>query len=59
MNPPEGTAQVAIPREHVEEFLKRTKAMVPFGLEHEHLDVKFHDLEAELSQLTRFPGGML
>ncbi|QIY59418.1 SsgA family sporulation/cell division regulator [Streptomyces sp. RPA4-5] len=58
LNPPNGTAQVAMPREHVQEFLNQTKTMVPVGSEHEHHDVKFHDLEAELSQLTRFSGGM-
>ncbi|WP_260634091.1 SsgA family sporulation/cell division regulator [Streptomyces angustmyceticus] len=58
LNPPNGTAQVAMPREHVQEFMNQTKVMVPVGSEHEHHYVKFHDLEAELSQLARFSGGM-
>ncbi|MFJ9591089.1 SsgA family sporulation/cell division regulator [Streptomyces acidicola] len=54
---PAGTALLSLPPTPVKEFLAETTRMVDRGREHALLSSSLNDLEAQLNQLSVFPGG--
>lgn len=57
LSPPSGTALVSLPRACVEEFLNQTTSIVPAGAEHTYISPTLQELERQLNQLARHPGG--
>ncbi|MBT2529943.1 SsgA family sporulation/cell division regulator [Streptomyces sp. ISL-99] len=55
---PTGTALLSLPPAPVREFLTETTRMVARGSEHALLSSSLNDLEAQLNQLSVFPGGV-
>ncbi|MGW9028258.1 SsgA family sporulation/cell division regulator [Streptomyces sp. NPDC055722] len=55
---PTGTALLSLPPAPVKEFVTETTRMVPRGSEHALLSSSLNDLEAQLNQLSVFPGGV-
>ncbi|MEU9712598.1 SsgA family sporulation/cell division regulator [Streptomyces sp. NPDC047967] len=54
---PTGTALLSLPPAPVKEFVTETTRMVARGSEHTLLSTSLDDLEAQLNQLSVFPGG--